>query len=186
MIISLIIYYTQTFAWLLPPFRQRGCKYFLYFLILALSDPIFRLIYWIHATDVTWYYLVISTLVLISLFRKKYLFLLLIADIIILIYLTIPEIRLFTFLLHFIIMLYFLKEFILIISKESKIVIFNLALVLYEVTLLFKLTASYFEFGVYNYYLTTAFEILPAVFFTIYNEKNSPSISLQMEPNEIN
>ncbi len=159
----------------------------MYFLIMGLSDPILGLINWIHPIDSTPYYLLVSTLVLISLLRKKYLFSLLIAVLLISIYLTIPEIRIFFFLAHFVILLYFLKEFILIISKESKILIFNLVLVLYEVSVLSKIAATYFEFGGYlYYYLTTAFEIFIAVYFTFYNEKNSSSISLQMEPNEIN
>lgn len=187
MIIPKIIFYINIIAWLLPPFRQKGCKYFLVFLIMALSDPIFGIIDWIHPTDSTAYYLLVSTLVLITLLRKKYLWFLLIAVLLISIFLTLPEIRIFLFLVHFIILLYFLKEFILIISKESKILIFNLVLILYEVSVLSKIAASYFEFGGYlYYYLTTAFEIFIAVYFTLYNEKNSSSISLQMEPNEIN
>lgn len=187
MIIPKIIYFFNIFAWLLPPFRQKGCKYFLYFLILALSDPIFGLINWIHNSNSTSYYLFVSTLLLISLLRKKVLLFSLLIVLFLSIYLNNPEIRFFTFLVHFVILLYFLKEIIVIISRDSKIVLFNLVLVLYEATVLFKFAASYLEIAGYLfYYITTAFEVLIAVFFTIYNEKNSPAINLQMEPTETN
>lgn len=185
MIIPQIIYIFNNIAWLLPPIRQRGCKYFIYFLILALSDPIFALINWIHPSDSAAYYLFISTLVLISLLRKKILLFSLLIILIMSIYLSNPELRFFILLIHFIILLYFLKETVVIISGESKIVIFNLVLVLYEASVLFKLAASYLEIvGPLYFYITTAFEVFIAIFFTIYNEKNSPSIKLQMEPTE--
>ncbi len=187
MIIPKIIYIFNTVAWLLPPFRQRGCKYFLYFLILALSDPIFGLIDWIHASNSTAYYLFVSTLLLISLLKKKILLLSLIIVVLLSIYLSNPEIRIFTSLVHFVILLYLLKEMIVIISRESKIVIFNLILELYEASVLFKFVASYLEItGILYFYITTAFEVFIAIFFTIYNEKNSPAINLQMEPTETN
>jgi len=187
MIITKIIFYTQTIAWLLPLFRQRGCKYFYYFVLLAFSDPIITIIGFFHPLDATVYYLVISTLLLISLVKKRELLLLLVAVFLMSIFLNNPEIRFFIFLIHFVILLYFLKELLVIISRESKLVIFSLILVLYEATLLFKFAASYLEIAGYLYfYLTTAFEIFIAVFFTIYNEKNSPVINLQMEPKEIN
>jgi hypothetical protein len=186
MIIPKIIFYLNIAAWLLPPFRQKGCKYFLYFLILALSDPIFTIIDWFYPTDSTTYYVFISTMLLIVLLRKKFLYLLLIFIIILNIYLNNLEIRIFTFVIHFVILLYFLKEFVVIISEESKIIIFNLVLVLYEASIIFKFAASYLAIAGYLYfYITTAFEIFIAVFFTIYNEKNSPVINIQMEPREI-
>jgi hypothetical protein len=186
MIIPKIIFIFNTVAWLLPPFRQRGCKYFLYFLILALSDPVFSLIDWIHPSNSTPYYLFVSTLILVTLLKKKILLLSLLIVILLSIYLSNPEIRLFTSLVHFMILLYFLKEMIVIISRESKIIIFNLVLVLYEASVFFKFTASYLEItGILYFYITTAFEVFIAIFFTIYNEKNSPVINLQMEPTEI-
>lgn len=173
-------------AWLLPLFRQRGCRYFLYFFFLAISDPIITIIRLFHPLDATLYYLVISTLLLISLIKKRELLLLLVVVFFLSLYLNNPELRFFNLLVHFAILLYFLKELLVIISKESKIVIFNLILVLYEVTLLFKIAASYLNTGYLFYYLTTAFEIFIAIFFMFYNEKNSPVFNLEMEPNDIN
>lgn len=185
MIIPKIIFYLNIAAWLLPPFRQKGCKYFLYFLVLALSDPIFTVIDWFYPTDSTTYYVFISTILLIVLFRKKFLYLMLIFIILMNFFLTNLEIRVFTFVIHFIILIYFLKEFIVIISEESKIIVFNLVLVLYEASIIFKFAASYLSIAGYLYfYITTAFEILIAGFFTLYNEKNSPAINIQMEPRE--
>ena len=185
MIIPKIIWFLNIAAWLLPPFRQKGCKYFVYFLILALSDPVFQIIDMVRNSDSTSYYLVVSTLILITLFKKKSLLLLMIPILFLSIYLSNPEIRIFTFLVHFIILLYFLKEFIIILGQESKILIFNLMLVLYEASVLFKFGATYFEIAGYLFfYLTTAFEILIAIFFTVYNEKNSPVIKLKMEPDK--
>lgn len=170
---------------MLPPFRQRGHRYFLYFLILALSDPIWFLISELFQGDSSFYYLIISTLTLIAVLRKNYLFAAFIPIIFIGIYLNNPEVRIFTVIVHFILLLYFLKEFTLIVSKDSKIVFFNLILVLYEASVLFKFGASYFTTAGYLFfYLTTAFEIFLAVFFTLFNEENSPVLKLQMEPEQ--
>jgi len=183
MIIPVIIFYFNVAAWLLPPFRQWDCKYFLYFLILALSDPIILIAESLGTFDSTPFYLFVSTFILIALIRKISLFLILIIDLIASIYLTFPEIKVITFLIHFVILLFFLREFIIIISTDSKIVIFYLILVLYEASVLFKFAASYMEVAGYLfYYITTAFEVFIAVFFAIYNEKNSPVIKLQLEP----
>jgi hypothetical protein len=185
MIIPKIIFYLNILAWLLPPFRQKGCRYFLYFLILAVSDPLFTVIDYFHQTDSTFLYLVVSILILMVLFRKAYLSLLLIPVILLGIYLSNLEIRAFTFIVHFVILLYFLKEFILLISDKSRILIFNLILVLYEASIMFKFAATYLAIAGYLFfYITTAFEIFIAVFFTVYNEKSSPVINLRMEPRE--
>ncbi len=131
------------------------------------------------------YYVFVSTLLLAAVIRNKYLLLLLIPAILTGFFLNTAEIRVFTIILHFAILIFFLKEFILIISRESKIVLFNLVILLYEASVIFKFSASYFLTGGYLFfYLTTAFEILIAVFFTFINEKNSPSFKLQMDPDE--
>lgn len=186
MIIPRIIFYINIAAWLGPPFRQKGCKYFLYFLLLAISDPLYTVIDWFRPTDAATYYSIISTLLLIALVKKKYLYLLIILLAGVSIFLSNPEIRLFAFAIHFIILLYFLRDFIVIISSESKIVIFNLVLILYEASVLFKFAASYLLIAGYLFfYATTAFEIFIALFFTIYNEKNSPAIRINLEPTEL-
>jgi hypothetical protein len=185
MIIPRIIFYFNILAWLLPPLRQKGHKYFLYFLILALSDPVRALLNLIHPFDATSYYLVISTLTLIAILRKKFYYILLLLVALIIIFFNNYEIGVFSFLVHFVIILLFLKDLIILISGENVINIFNLVLVLYEASVLFKFAATYFSIGGYLFfYITTAFEIFIAIFFTIYNEKNSPVIKLQMEPKE--
>jgi hypothetical protein len=185
MIIPQIIFYSTSVAWLFPPFRQRGCRYFLFFLTLAISDPVWKLITLFQFGDSSFYYLIISTIALTAVLKKKELLLLLIPALFAGIYLSPSEIRIFTIIVHFSILIFFLKEFILIISRESGIVIFNLILLLYEATVLFKFSASYFmTAGYLFFYLTTAFEILIAIFFSFVNEKNSPVIKLRLEPDE--
>jgi hypothetical protein len=184
MIIAKFIFYVNIVAWLFPPFRQKGCKYFLFFLILALSDLIWYSFFQMHIHDAA-YYLFISTLLIAAVMRKKYLLLLLIPVLSTGFFLTASEIRFLTMILHFAILIFFLREFILIISRESKIVLFDLVILLYEASLIFKFGASYFlTAGYLFFYITTAFEILIAVFFSFVNEKNSPAFKLQMEPEE--
>ena len=186
MIIAKFIFYVNIVAWLFPPFRQKGCKYFLFFVILALSDLIWYSFFRMHMQDAA-YYLFISTLLLAAVMRKKYLLLLLIPVLSAGFFLTASELRIFTMILHFAILIFFLKEFILIISRESKIVLFDLVILLYEASVIFKFGASYFlTAGYLFFYITTAFEILIAVFFSFINEKNSPAFKLQMEPEESN
>lgn len=183
MIIPKIIFFLNIAAWLVPPFRQRGCKYFLYFLLLAVSDPLYTVIDWFRPTEAAFYYSIISALLLIVLVKKKFLYLLILLLAVAGIFLSNPEIRIFAFAIHFIILLYFLREFIVIISAESRIVIFNLVLILYEASVIFKFAASYLEIAGYLFfYITTAFEIFIAIFFSIYNEKNSPALRIDLEP----
>lgn len=185
MIIAQIIFYVNIVVWLFPPLRQRGCRYFLFFLILALSDPGWYFLTLMHFGDATFYYLVVSTLLLATVFRKKQILLLLIPVLFIGIFLTAAEIRIFSIICHFAILIFFLRELILIISRESRIVLFNLVILLYEASVLLKFSASYFmTAGYLFFYLTTAFEILIAVFFSFVNEKNSPAFKLQMEPDQ--
>ena len=183
--ISLIILYINDLAWILPPFRQKGTKYFIYFFLLAFSDPILFIINLVQSVESRPYYTIIGTLVLISLLRKKPYYLLLLLSIISIIFLNDEGLKIINFFIHFATLLYFLKDFLLSTSQKSKLVIFNLILVMYEASIMMKFAASYFfTVGYLYYYLTTAFEILIAVFFTIYNEKNSPVIKLQMEPSQ--
>jgi hypothetical protein len=185
MIIAKIIFNINLIVWLIPPLRQKGCRYFLFFLLLALSDPGWFILNYIQHNDSSFYYLIISTLILAAVLNKNQLLLLLIPMSFIKIFLNNPEIRIFTIIIHFILLLYFLREFLLIISRESRIVLFNLILLLYEASVLFKFSASYFiTAGYLFFYITTAFEILIAVFFSLVNEKNSPVLKLQMEPDQ--
>ena len=182
MIISKIIFFIDLFAWLLPPFRQKGNKYFIYFLLLAVSDPIFFLLNWTYDISSPPYYIIISLLAFISLVKKKLLFLILLLSIGFIIYLQNAELIFLNFVIHFFILVYFLKDLVITTSEKDKIIIFNLILVLYEVSVMTKFAVSFlFSTGRLLYDFATVFDIFIGIFFTIFNDKKSPEIKLPIE-----
>lgn len=190
MLIAKFISYFSIIIWFLPPLRQRNTKYFTFFLILALADPVTIIlmyatkIYSIKISLIITYILIVSVLqhknnlkhlsVLLSI-----LVLLFVVDI----YFTINEIFLVKVFLSSALVFIFLKETILYLNKDLKINLFLLILTFYEITIVTKfiIYITQLNLGVIYFYITTAFEIFIGIFFIIYNVNNSPNLRLFRE-----
>ncbi|MHB8929105.1 MAG: hypothetical protein ACYC5R_00715 [Melioribacteraceae bacterium] len=77
-------------------------------------------------------------------------------------------------LIHVIITYFFIKKTFAFTANSGKVNIFHLILLLEEISIVLKTSTMLISFNPgYSYYIATnAFEILIAIFFTLYKEEN--------------
>lgn len=168
-------------AWVLPPFRHFGRSYFVFFLVLALMDPTVFIINTFSNFDpmrihsLTLYILWLSIIDLQNL--KKYYMIYLVGGLLLVscsFFLSIQINVLLILVLLLLILLILIKKLIIDINRILIIDNFNIALVFYIVTLIMKVLYYLFtsQHNIVFFYLTTAFEILFAIFFTIFHDND--------------
>ncbi len=185
-----LIIYADIFFWLLPPFRQYSTKYFYYFLVMGLTDPIGILIFKLFHLNAGYFYIFSNILLVYSIFFEKknvinFLFTIIIGSVT---YATLVIFKssftvnnIIIIITHIIIFSKVLKDFIVEIFNSSKVNIFYLFFILYMLSLIIKLLFYITEVktGYLYFYLTGMFELLMAVYFTFFNVKNSKIIQLK-------
>lgn len=180
MISAETIAYISVVFWLLPPFRQFKGRFFYYFLIMALSDPInifcveeFRApLYTIHS--IAGLFLIFSLTFNQNGFKKK-LFLALSLFFVFIWGMIYFENHLYFLLtIHSIIFLILLKIAILPIYQENTINIFYFALLFYELSIVLNLSLIMggSNIKMLLFYMTLSIQVLMAIFFTIFTEKS--------------
>lgn len=172
------------FFWLLPPFRQYKGRFFYYFLIMALSDPLTILCFEVLKLPVESIHSVAGLFLAYSLFfqnnnTKQEIILLLsflLGFIISIIYLT--NLHYLILSIHIVIFLFLLKMAILPIYYKNTINIFYFALLFYELSIVlnYTLIMGNSNIKMLLFYMTLFFQILMAIFFTIFTEKSKSMI----------
>ncbi|MEW6004422.1 MAG: hypothetical protein AB1695_03820 [Stygiobacter sp.] len=176
-----LIMYVAIVAWLLPPLKQYKDDLFFYFLVLALTDPIAIIIGKLMHFSPYLFYNFSSVVLLYSLsnfknLNKKSISLFFI--LIIIGYLASQSPSKFTFyyiiLINFIILLKLMVRTLLFVINSSLINIFHMILILYQTASILKVLSlvENFSSGIYYFALTNIFQILIAIFFTIFNEND--------------
>jgi len=187
MLLPEIILFLSIIIWLFPPFRQYKGKFFFYFLILALLDPLIDFIFLFASVNTIRIYSVADLFMIISLINlrklQKYLPFILPITVIVIWFSSFLNIRFLNFFIvieHLVILIIFLKMTIVDIYDSMRINLFYIMLDLYLSSLIFKFLANLIDlrFGLLYFYLTSAFEILIGIFFILYNEENSPKVKL--------
>ena len=189
MAIVVIIQRISIFFWLLPPIRQYKERFFIYFLILALSDPLNLVA--LHILHISNYYIhpIAGVLLIYSIDfslnnikRYWYFHILFIAAFIAGLFLIPNRIQLMLF-LHFIILIKFMKIAFISLHKFNTINIFLFVLVFYELLAVinFLVFLNDFDIKVIFYYSTIFFESIIAIFFTIFKE-NNPHLKISLKP----
>jgi hypothetical protein len=181
-----IIGLASVFVWLLIPIRQFRTRFFLFFLVLGLLDPIALLWGMLLHYNIDAPYLFGTVLLFyLALFEVKKeikigLSLVLISATFIIVFYSISTSSIFQIIIHFIIFIYFLKVLVVYFSENRKLLLFHLFLVAYEFSLLLKFFVFYheLEIGLVYFYLTTGIQIIIGIFFLFVNELNSPKISI--------
>ena len=183
-----IILTLNIFVWFFPPIKQYGGKYFYYFLILALSDPlniairqVFHFTFYLH--------LILDLFLILSLFDFRmlknipFVILLILFSVGANIFLTPDSVAVLMIICDLIILTIFLKRAVLYLRDYGNINLFFFVLILYETSTISKYLILLFELPVKIIYfnLTTAFEILIALYFTFYTTDNSPKIPFHTE-----
>ncbi|MCX7875289.1 MAG: hypothetical protein N2321_03860 [Melioribacteraceae bacterium] len=176
-----LIMYIAIVAWLIPPIRQFKQSLYKYFLVLALTDPIGIILGKLLQFPPYLFYNFSSIVLLFSVFEYKNINKkIIISSIILLIisYLASKSPNKYTFyfiiFINFLILLIFLKRTLLFVIDNSLINIFHMILLLYQTTSILKMLSvvENFSSGVYYYAITNIFQILIAIFFSIFTEND--------------
>lgn len=195
--ISFIIMFVAAFFWLFPAIRQYKTELFLYFFILALSDPIVFALFYIKPLlgSYTNYILtvyqaqaILTFILLPSLYRfpqenkldKTIIFILFLF--LVALFFTPASQKIYYSLItlfHFMIFLFFAKRSVYFIAETSKVNIFHIILLLYDASIILKIISilSDVKFeggsGQVFFFVTDIFQMFIAVFFTIFKENNN-------------
>lgn len=180
------IQFTLIIIWFLVPIRQFKTRFFGYFLVLALMDPLYILLTQFIVIDSPSYYLFCTiALIFPTLFdlQKKYTIGLIGFFILwswLAFYKFPAQLIAIQIIIHLIIFIFFLKVLILFFSKHRNLLLFHFILLIYEFSILLKFFVYSTQIGIgpIYYYVTTAIEILIGIFFIFVNEKNSPLIKI--------
>jgi hypothetical protein len=181
MAIARIIIYISSIIWLLPAVRQYGKTYFLYFLILALSDPFSILCITVIGIPPDYIHSIAALFLYYSFgidsneFINKWLLNLLLIVFFLVAIVIVSDLNFIILILHFLIFLKFIKQVLISLHKTNAVNIFLLAFVFYELTIIMNILVfiSSTETGIIFFYLTLSFQILVAIFFTIFREENT-------------
>jgi hypothetical protein len=174
----LYLYLFSIFIWFIPPIRQYRTEYFLFFLIVAFADVFSILFNRVFNIEQYIAFNLLSYFAMLSLLNinkfQRYLILYIIIFFVIL-YLTslIPDTKQVIFLLIHVTLLYmFLRRLIDNIYFNSYLSVFLLMLIFYEFTIITKFLNLVAGFTDANYYyiITSIFQILFGLFFSIFRE----------------
>jgi len=186
-IFLLAISYLSVVVWLIPPIRQYRTRYFLYFLVLALSDPINISSFYIFHTGIWTGNVLTSCFSLIALLKRQRIkknLTPIAAYIFIVFYLmyntNMNGMRILTGINMFLILLMFVNDFVVSLKYHASINLFYIAVLLYNIANFIKVifSFSHVKTGFIYFYITTFFQIFIAVYFSFFNVKNSRRLSL--------
>ena len=184
-----IISTLSTIFWLFPPLRQYKGKYFFYFLILALEDIVAYFLIIALKYNYLQVYNIVNILLLCSLIDKKiikkYWYMIVFTTLLFLEINSLPNYKIIIssmIVIHLIILYIFFKTTAIEYNKRNYLNTGHFVLILYEITILLKflILLGSFAKGEVFFYLTTAFEIMVAIFFTVYKVEESPAIKLNL------
>ncbi len=184
------MYYSSIIIWLIPPIRQYKNRYFFFFLFLALADPIVLISNNVFHQDFITKIIYSSTsyLMIISLLKwqsvRKYSLLIVITLLVLILLNILITSSNFYFAIvascFSIIILMLLKNFIVSYADQRKIDLFVLMLLFYLSTMILKVFNFLIGFADATafFYITTIFQILFGLFFSIFRE-NNPKLTIQ-------
>ena len=170
--------------WIFAAIRQYKSELFWYFFVLAISDPIvFSLWLWLHKFIGPGHvYPILLFFLLLSLYwsdRKNWHVRMMLLALILIHIITFSSSEkvhnVVMILFHLPILSIFLKRSIYFIAENGKANLFHLFLLLYETTIILKMLVMLTEANssLVLFYVTSLFEILIAVFFSIFKENDS-------------
>jgi hypothetical protein len=179
MLLLKIIYFSALIIWLLPAIRHFRRTYFLFFLLLAIADPLNLLLIYLGNNQP--YFLPITCyLMVLSVLEKPFLKRFKIPFAIIFLLITIISISDINRNLYYIailvntllVLLIFLKNFILIYVESKKIDLFLIVLIFYISTNLFKFLNVMIGFSDATafFIITSIAQIAFGLFFSIFRE----------------
>ncbi len=188
-VLSRILLYGSVLIWLFPPIRQYRTNFFVFFLILAIIDPISFLYRYLFAETITFgFYIYANFLLLMSLLDistiKKNIFLfgsmgLILLGIIIFSNFTNNQSLIILLAFQFLILAVILKKFIVNYVFDKRINLFYVILVFYLLTIITKFfnVLTGFADATAFFLITSIAQIIFGLFFSIVRE-NKPEVIL--------
>jgi hypothetical protein len=179
--IQYIVIYFSMFFWIFPAVRQYKTELFWYFFVLAIHDPITALIWYLLKAKDPYETIIISFFLLLtvlwSLKSKKSIRILIAVTLSLLLFSLFSSMMTIFYmkiLFHMTIIYFFTKRTFMFIANCGKVNIFHLFLLLEEISIVLKMLATLIssQSGLIYLVATNAFEILIAIFFTLYREDN--------------
>ena len=168
--------------WIFPAIRQYKTELFCYFFILAVEDPLTMSLSLAKIFAPYNSYMIGAFILILALFwnyRKNRYTKVILAVFFLLICTAIGASMKIHYgiliLFHLTILLFFLRRSIYFIAESGKANLFHLFLLLYETTIMLKMLVMLTEAnaGLAFFHITTIFEILIAIFFSIFKENDS-------------
>lgn len=182
-IITRLIFYFNFVMWLLPPFKQQKGGFFLYFLILALTDTTGYLIFYLFHIPPYYFYAFFSLLILFASLHythslKLWLILFniiisIIGTVLFYIYKDVRILILLTAYLHLIILFNFIIYSVQKLFLRNILYSYLLLLIFYEFTLVAKSVIYVYSIrtSIPLIYLLNALEVLICIYFVTFNLK---------------
>ncbi len=175
------VYYLSMVAWLLPLLRQYKSNLFLFFFVLALSDPLTFLISkhspltTIHITPIACYLALFVLSDPLNAKNLKKIFLAFIGVFGLLSSFYPWQLAyIYASFSHSIILFIFIKRALIFVAENGRVNLFHMVLILYETSIILKVVAflTDLERGFAFFMITNIFQIFIAGFFIIYREDN--------------
>ena len=185
-IVQKLIFYINFILWLLPPFRQYKGGFLLYFSILAITEPVSYLLYFVLKIEPIYFYALSSLALLItalwytkSLQSRIMIINIVLSSIGIILFFIFKDMRLILFLIAYLQLIIFLLFFVYTMKKlfyRNIMYSYLLFIVFYEltVTVKFFLWILNIKTGLFLFYLLNVVEVFICVYFIIFNFKTSP------------
>lgn len=187
--IALIIIYLSSFAWIFPIFRQYKSNLFYFFLFLGISDPLTILLFQIfrHPPGIISVIFAPILFYTINIDRQKKfsinsieIFVFLLTFIL---FFTVPNNDVIILVIHTMILIRVLSKILIELHHKQIVNIFHIVLAFYMTTSVASLLV--FLNGDYQamvlFYINLAFQILIAIFFSLFSEDN-PKLIYNVTP----
>ncbi len=175
-----LVVYISSIFWISPAIRNYKTRLFLYFFVLAISDPIILASIFLHILPSSRrLYVLLSWLTIASLrnmFSSKTLYVKILA----LFFLigaaaTFSPVSIVDFVIimeHICVTFIFVTLLLSYVAQNSKVKVFHIVLLLYEISIVLKdlFVILNIELGISHFFATSIFQMLIAVFFSVYKE----------------
>jgi len=175
-------------AWAMPMVRQANSSLFFYFYTIALADPIVILLTYfrvLNSNEILTFFATLNFVALKNLVVNKKLFYTSISVLtlfFIFVLFTTPNYFLYLIIVNkFFNLIVFLLYTLRFVAATSNLNIFHLMLLFYEATLITKIIVmiNYTETAFVYFVVTSLFQVLIAIWFTIFKEDN-PKLHLNL------
>lgn len=187
--IEFLILYISMFAWILPVFRQYRCNIFYFFLLLGLADPLATLLFYIFQYSSGYLFVSIAPFLFYSVGINRPLsfkinsieaFIFVLTFLLIFI---IPNLDIILLIVHLLTLIRIIYKIIIQLHIFMQINVFYLVLALYMISsvasLIIYLNGDHQ--GQVLFYINLSFQILIAIFFSIFREDH-PKLTYKISP----